>query len=123
MKKVLSKVSPLLIILGILLLILAGSIVFAESASAHGYMESSRAHLCSTDENVNCGLIKYEPQSLEAPKGYPNAGPADGKIASAGGAFPDLDQQTSNRWKKVGKRYLCVEEELLLHGNLLQRTL
>ncbi|MBP2001355.1 chitin-binding protein [Paenibacillus shirakamiensis] len=77
--------------------------LFAGKASAHGYIDnpSSRAALCASGVNKNCGAIIYEPQSLEAPKGFPNAGPADGKIASAAGAFPELDQQTATRWSKV----------------------
>ncbi|WP_036216627.1 lytic polysaccharide monooxygenase, partial [Lysinibacillus sphaericus] len=48
-----------------------------------------------------CGSIMYEPQSLEAPKGFPQSGPLDGKIASAGGLFGGiLDQQTADRWHK-----------------------
>lgn len=93
-------------------LIIAGSamllmtlfmIIFADKASAHGYVESpgSRAILCKQGQNTDCGAIVYEPQSLEAPKGWPNAGPADGKIASAGGAFPKLDEQSATRWSKV----------------------
>ena len=43
----------------------------------------------------------YEPQSLEAPKGFPQGGPVDGQIASAGGKFGGiLDRQTANRWFK-----------------------
>lgn len=34
----------------------------------------------------------YEPQSLEAPKGFPQGGPIDGKIASAGGKFGGLSR-------------------------------
>ncbi|KOR76924.1 lytic polysaccharide monooxygenase [Paenibacillus solani] len=93
-------------------LIIAGSamllmtllmVIFADKASAHGYIESpaSRAYLCKLGQNTDCGAIVYEPQSLEAPKGWPNAGPADGKIASAGGAFPKLDEQSATRWSKV----------------------
>lgn len=43
----------------------------AESASAHGYIESpkSRALLCAERVNTDCGAVIYEPQSLEAPKG------------------------------------------------------
>ncbi|MFB6732704.1 lytic polysaccharide monooxygenase [Bacillus mobilis] len=77
-----------------------------QNAYAHGFVEKpgSRAALCSPDYgafNVNCGDIMYEPQSLEAPKGFPQGGPIDGKIASAGGKFGGiLDQQTSDRWFK-----------------------
>ncbi|MGO4547747.1 lytic polysaccharide monooxygenase [Paenibacillus sp. 2TAB23] len=77
--------------------------LFSNLASAHGYVEgpASRAALCKSGENTDCGSIVYEPQSLEAPKGFPAAGPADGKIASANGAFPKLDEQSATRWAKV----------------------
>ncbi|KLA26165.1 lytic polysaccharide monooxygenase [Bacillus cereus] len=77
-----------------------------QNAYAHGFVEKpgSRAALCSQNYgalNSNCGNMMYEPQSLEAPKGFPQGGPADGKIASAGGLFGGiLDQQTANRWFK-----------------------
>ncbi|CAH8711942.1 lytic polysaccharide monooxygenase [Paenibacillus thiaminolyticus] len=78
-------------------------IVFSGKALAHGYIDSpsSRADLCAKGVNKKCGFIIYEPQSLEAHKGFPAAGPADGKIASANGAFPELDQQSATRWSKV----------------------
>jgi predicted carbohydrate-binding protein with CBM5 and CBM33 domain len=71
-------------------------------ADAHTYVTISRGQKCSAGLNSNCGLIVYEPQSLEAPKGYPNAGPPDGKIASANvPRFIDLDQQSATRWHKT----------------------
>ncbi|GGH19310.1 lytic polysaccharide monooxygenase [Paenibacillus segetis] len=77
--------------------------VLEGKASAHGYVNnpSSRADLCASGINKNCGLIIYEPYSLEALKGFPAAGPADGKIASANGAFAPLDEQSATRWNKV----------------------
>ncbi|MFD0586607.1 lytic polysaccharide monooxygenase [Paenibacillus sp. GCM10027627] len=89
--------------LGFAALALVCSLIIADKASAHGYVEgpSSRAYLCKLGQNTNCGAIIYEPQSLEALKGFPAAGPADGKIASANGAFPLLDQQFATRWTKV----------------------
>ncbi len=79
------------------------SLLVADKALAHGYIDnpSSRADLCAEGVNKNCGFIIYEPQSLEAKKGFPAAGPADGKIASANGIFPELDQQSATRWSKV----------------------
>lgn len=79
------------------------SLLMADKALAHGYIDnpSSRADLCAQGVNNNCGFIIYEPQSLEAKKGFPAAGPADGKIASANGIFPELDQQSATRWNKV----------------------
>nr|WP_232055807.1 lytic polysaccharide monooxygenase [Paenibacillus alvei] len=79
------------------------TLLFSGTVLAHGYIDSpsSRADLCAKKVNKNCGFIIYEPQSLEAYKGFPAAGPADGKIASANGAFPELDQQSATRWSKV----------------------
>ncbi|KEK22421.1 lytic polysaccharide monooxygenase [Bacillus gaemokensis] len=83
-----------------------GAMLIPDNAYAHGFVEkpSSRAALCSQSYgslNLNCGNVMYEPQSLEAPKGFPVNGPTDGEIASAGGLFEGiLDQQTANRWFK-----------------------
>ncbi|MBK5432484.1 lytic polysaccharide monooxygenase [Bacillus sp. TH25] len=75
---------------------------FSEKASAHGYVESpaSRSYLCKQGVNVNCGLVQYEPQSVEGIGGFPQLGPSDGQIAGAG-HFPALDAQSVDRWKKV----------------------
>ncbi|MBN3526998.1 lytic polysaccharide monooxygenase [Paenibacillus apiarius] len=88
---------------GMMLGLLFVMMVFSGKAFAHGYIDSpsSRADLCAKGVNKKCGSIIYEPQSLEAYKGFPAAGPVDGKIASANGAFPELDQQSSTRWSKV----------------------
>ncbi|MEK4602113.1 lytic polysaccharide monooxygenase [Bacillus sp. FSL L8-0099] len=83
-----------------------GTTLIPQNAYAHGFVEKpgSRSTLCSPTYgalNVNCGSVMYEPQSLEAPKGFPQAGPVDGQIASAGGKFGGiLDQQTADRWFK-----------------------
>ena len=66
--------------------------IIPQHAFAHGFVEKpgSRAALCSEAYgllNLNCGSVMYEPQSLEAKKGFPHDGPADGQIASAGGLF------------------------------------
>ncbi|EPL6456931.1 lytic polysaccharide monooxygenase [Providencia rettgeri] len=71
---------------------------------SHGYVEfpESRAYLCKKQDNKNCGPVQYEPQSVEGPKGFPEKGPLDGKIASAGLAqFKQLDEQTPQRWKHL----------------------
>lgn len=98
---------------GLLKKVLAGGVLltlaimalflFESKASAHGYVSnpSSRADLCARGINTNCGLIIYEPYSLEAHKGFPAGGPADGKIASANGLFAPLDEQSATRWTKV----------------------
>ncbi|MDR6225478.1 lytic polysaccharide monooxygenase [Desmospora profundinema] len=94
--------STLLVAFGTMLLLMAGMLVFAESASAHGYVESptSRAYLCKQGDNTNCGQVQYEPQSVEGPGKFPAEGPPDGQIAG-GTVFPELDEQTADRWKKV----------------------
>ncbi|MEX3617021.1 lytic polysaccharide monooxygenase [Paenibacillus glucanolyticus] len=89
---------------GGLLLVFACMFAFSKTVSAHGYINdpASRAIQCKNGLNTNCGSIVYEPQSLEGPKGFPSAGPPDGKIASAGLAgFAPLDQQSATRWNKV----------------------
>ncbi|MCK9858529.1 lytic polysaccharide monooxygenase [Paenibacillus sp. ATY16] len=101
----LSRPTPFKIMTICALLVLAAvSMLFTTAkAYSHGYVEgpASRAALCKSGANTDCGAIVYEPQSLEAPKGFPAAGPADGKIASANGAFPKLDEQSATRWAKV----------------------
>lgn len=70
----------------------------------HGYIDTpkSRALLCREGVNKNCGNVQYEPQSVEGKKGFPQAGPADGQIASGGNAaFDALNQQGIDRWHKV----------------------
>lgn len=93
---------PLYMVLGFSFMFIAVMMIFSSSASAHGYIESpaSRAVLCKSGANTNCGNIQYEPQSLEAPGNFPAAGPADGQITGAG-AFPELYEQTPTRWAKV----------------------
>ncbi len=89
-----------------------GLSIGGQDTSAHGYVQSpiSRSYQGSRDRSINhdaalakYGPVIYEPQSLEAPKGFPAAGPADGQIASAGGAVGNnfnLDRQTATMWTK-----------------------
>ncbi|MFA0413656.1 N-acetylglucosamine-binding protein GbpA [Vibrio renipiscarius] len=84
------------------------------NVAAHGYVSAvndgiaaGRVTLCkfptsdTNEKNSNCGAIQYEPQSVEGPEGFPEAGPADGKIASAQSALATaLDEQTADRWVK-----------------------
>ncbi|GAA1959100.1 lytic polysaccharide monooxygenase [Agromyces allii] len=76
----------------------------AAPAFAHGWIGGSASELVARQVmpgNTGLGAVTYEPQSLEAPGGFPETGPADGKIASAGIAqFSELDAQTSTRWVK-----------------------
>jgi chitin-binding protein len=82
--------------------LLGTALALASPVQAHGYVSGpySRAAACKMGLNTNCGGIVYEPQSLEAPKGFPLTGPADGRIASAGTGFTELDQQSYGRWYK-----------------------
>ena len=85
------------------LLILFATIGLSLQVFAHGYVDEakSRAVLCKEGVNKNCGGVVYEPQSVEGPGNYPEAGVPDGKIASGGGVFPELDEQSETRWAKV----------------------
>jgi predicted carbohydrate-binding protein with CBM5 and CBM33 domain len=85
--------------------ILVGACALLCSASvwAHGYITQpeSRNLLCKQGGNSACGAIQWEPQSLEAPSGFPAQGPADSVIASAAlPQFSELNEQTSSRWTK-----------------------
>ncbi|ODP26207.1 GlcNAc-binding protein [Paenibacillus nuruki] len=82
------------------------ALLMSSTIWAHGYIEqpASRAYKGSNalGLNTNVGSAQYEPQSIEALKGYPSAGPTDGHIASGGVAgFGPLDDQTSTRWHKT----------------------
>ena len=83
-------------------LAIAGVSMFATgSASSHGYTDSpiSRQKLCANGTVTGCGNIQWEPQSVEGPKGFPAAGPADGKICSGGnGQFAQLDDPRGGNW-------------------------
>ncbi|AYN41144.1 chitin-binding protein [Streptomyces dangxiongensis] len=67
-------------------------------ASGHGYTDLpiSRQKLCQNGTVANCGQIQWEPQSVEGPKGFPAAGPADGQLCNAGqGQFSQLSAPTT----------------------------
>lgn len=76
-------------------------LVAASPAFAHGYTQSppSRSYRCSLGQVTDCGAIQYEPQSVEGPKGFPAAGPADGQICSANHTeFAQLDDPRGGAW-------------------------
>jgi len=81
---------------------IAGAGLHVQLANAHGYTSNppSRAYACQSGLNSGCGPAMYEPQSVgEGPKGFPQRGPADGKIASGElTSFALLDEQTAGRW-------------------------
>lgn len=68
----------------------------------HGFVSNppSRVYLCKLGLNSNCGRVQYEPQSVEAHKGFPKNGPVDGHIAG-GGRFNEVDESGVDRWKMV----------------------
>ncbi|MFE7773085.1 lytic polysaccharide monooxygenase [Streptomyces sp. NPDC057445] len=71
------------------------------SAAGHGYTDSpiSRQKLCANGTVTNCGEIQWEPQSVEGPKGFPAAGPADGRICAGGNSrFAQLDDPRGGAW-------------------------
>ncbi|MCU1421349.1 MAG: hypothetical protein JWN36_1000 [Microbacteriaceae bacterium] len=84
--------------------VIAVTLAPATPALAHGNIggpESSVLSRAAWSANADRGAVQFEPQSLEAPKGFPEAGPADGQLASAGGKFGgNLDEQSSTRWAK-----------------------
>ncbi|MFD2765347.1 lytic polysaccharide monooxygenase [Micromonospora eburnea] len=51
--------------------VVAATLAVATPAQAHGYVSSppSRQALCAQNKVPDCGQIKYEPQSVEGPKG------------------------------------------------------
>nr|WP_223831719.1 lytic polysaccharide monooxygenase [Bacillus swezeyi] len=91
-----------------------GATLFTDDATAHGYIKepASRGYMGSLEKQVigwtaatqKYGSVVDNPQSVEGPKGFPFAGPADGKIASANGGSGQidfgLDRQTADHWVK-----------------------
>ncbi|WP_030158330.1 lytic polysaccharide monooxygenase [Glycomyces sp. NRRL B-16210] len=81
--------------------VLAVSGTMAAIAWGHGYNSDppSRSALCASGAVADCGAISYEPQSVEGPKGFPAAGPADGELCAGGNApFAELDDPRGGNW-------------------------
>ncbi|GAB3650483.1 lytic polysaccharide monooxygenase auxiliary activity family 9 protein [Glycomyces tarimensis] len=77
------------------------SVTMAGPAWGHGYTSDppSRSALCNSGAVSNCGAIQWEPHSVEGPKGFPGAGPADGSICAGGnGRFSELDDPRGGNW-------------------------
>lgn len=113
--------------------LMGGTLLNTASADAHGYVATppARGYQGKLDmttlgwtEALNLyGKVITNPQSLEAPKGFPEQGPADGRIASANGGLGQigdyvLDNQTSDRWKKQ----ILTQVRIPSLGTTLQRT-
>ncbi|WP_317972862.1 lytic polysaccharide monooxygenase, partial [Paenibacillus sp. CCS19] len=95
-----SKISKFVVGSGVLLLLLVCSLLLADRAWAHGWVDDSRADLCMDGVNVNCGAVQYEPWSVEGRGDFPEIGVPDGQI-TGGGKYEPLFAQTSTRWAKV----------------------
>ncbi|WP_026929280.1 lytic polysaccharide monooxygenase [Glycomyces tenuis] len=80
------------------------SATMASPAWGHGYVSDipSRGAHCKSGAATDCGAIQWEPHSVEGPKGFPAAGPADGSICSGGnGRFSELDDPRGGNWPKT----------------------
>ncbi|WP_286036986.1 N-acetylglucosamine-binding protein GbpA [Microbulbifer variabilis] len=112
MKKAVSSLKKPALNKTLLAMILVG---VSSNTIGHGYVEeydggaaSARGTLCkyplasTGQKNINCGAVQWEPQSVEGPEGFPESGPADGMIASAGSnVWSPLNEQTADRWLKT----------------------
>lgn len=80
------------------------AVATAPAAWSHGYVggsESGMVARAALRTNADLGAVQYEPQSIEGKKGFPESGPADGQLASAGNTrFGALDEQSADRWVK-----------------------
>ncbi|MFJ8040623.1 lytic polysaccharide monooxygenase [Kitasatospora sp. NPDC096147] len=88
-------------LVGALVAAVAVPVATALPAYSHGYVTGppSRAALCAAGTVTNCGDIQWEPQSVEGPKGFPNSGPADGKLCAGGNSrFAQLDNPRNGAW-------------------------
>ncbi|MGW6918304.1 lytic polysaccharide monooxygenase auxiliary activity family 9 protein [Kitasatospora sp. NPDC054939] len=88
-------------VVGAVLAAAAVPLTLALPAQSHGYISTppSRAGLCAANVVKNCGDIRWEPQSVEGPKGFPTRGPADGTICAGGNTrFAQLDDPRNGAW-------------------------
>ncbi|GAA2813466.1 lytic polysaccharide monooxygenase [Kitasatospora sp. CM 4170] len=88
-------------VVGAVVAAVAVPLTLALPAQSHGYISTppSRAALCAAGTVADCGEIRWEPQSVEGPKGFPGRGPADGAICAGGnGRFAELDDPRAGGW-------------------------
>lgn len=120
------------------------SVLGSGVASAHGYVDEppSRQDVCANGDVDNCGAIKWEPQSVEGPGNFPEAGPDDGELCSGGntrfgelddprgGDWPteDIGQSVSIEWTNSARhatanwRYYVTKPGVDLSGHALKRS-
>lgn len=87
---------------------IGATVLIPSAAFAHGFVGDDSGNPTHTltaraalKANGDMGGAQWEPQSLEAPKGFPASGPADGHLASAGHEqWSALDEQREDRWQK-----------------------
>lgn len=87
------------------------------NAHGHGFVSypTSRALRCR--QQGECGPVRWEPFSVEGPNRFPEKGPPDGQISSAGVArFAQLDKP--KHWMP-NELELCVDEN---NPNLVRQT-
>lgn len=63
--------------------VVGSALVVASPAQAHGYVSSppSRQALCAQGRVANCGEIRWEPQSVEGPKGLRSCSGGNSRFA------------------------------------------
>lgn len=87
------------------ILALAVSALTVTGAWAHGYIQepASRAYQCKLGQNLDCGNVTWEPQSVEQGSGFPSTKlPLDGELASASiPTFSQLNRQSMDAWAKT----------------------
>lgn len=105
------------------ILAIATPLALSTPAWGHGYTMAppSRSYLCAQGTVQNCGPIKYEPQSLEGYGGFPQTGPPDGQICSAGiQRFHQLDDPRGGNWPTTtlhaGRQYTITWHILARHA-------
>jgi len=99
----------------------------ASSASAHGWVTDppSRQDLCSTGSTpFDCGSVKYEPQSVEAPKGSKLCSGGNGEFSildDSSRAWPrtNVNSNLSVTWKLTA-RHATAKWEYFVDGQLFK---
>ncbi|RJQ82300.1 chitin-binding protein [Pseudonocardiaceae bacterium YIM PH 21723] len=99
------------------------SVATAGTASAHGYVSNppSRQAQCAA-ETISCGDIKYEPESVEGPKGLKSCNGGDARWADLnddgkGWTVSRVGQQATFTWSiKKGAEHATTNWEYWIGG-------